>query len=284
MVSHITTGTCVAYQDIYPRLMLQMYRTADANGIVSQSDAYREMRRQLFRLTEVYSRHRDGCSKKQQICVKDLRRVHFDKLDENLSQWVFGELHYLESWRPNADFFALRDLETDCLLAACAVSELRWAEVAALLFGKYDAERNSILDLSRVYAFPWAPRNVISKLLSYVSKYARDSYGADFLTSVVDHNLGFSGASYRASNWVATGFLERTPYRYVDHRFRTAGQLLAEFGSMDGLSLKNGLGDRFEQSKCKLQDVGVFSLPLKSGGRWKLGEAAGSDFGSASIS
>lgn len=77
-------------------------------------------------------------------------------------------------------------------------------------------EKEKVLQISRIYAFQWAPRNIISFLLGRVSRWVKQNLPriSIFLT-YVNPNIGFSGSSYRASNW--DFFLQKEPvYSYLN--------------------------------------------------------------------
>jgi hypothetical protein len=70
------------------------------------------------------------------------------------------------------------------------------------LHRQFGIPRERAWDVSRVYSVDVAPANAISFLLSKVRKYLRsDVLPVDLLVAAVDPNFGFTGCSYRASNW-----------------------------------------------------------------------------------
>jgi hypothetical protein len=78
--------------------------------------------------------------------------------------------------------------------------------------------------LSRVYCFEHAPRNCISYLLGRISNWLRGNLpDVRILFTYVNPNLGFSGVSYRASNWKEVGE-KAISYRYLGENYASARQ------------------------------------------------------------
>jgi hypothetical protein len=87
--------------------------------------------------------------------------------------------------------------------------------------------RKRCLVLSRLFAFDWAPRNTISFLLGQMSRWAAsEAPEVDWLLTYLNPNLGFTGASYQASNWSL--ILEMAVrYAYLDDDYITFRALMA---------------------------------------------------------
>jgi hypothetical protein len=120
-------------------------------------------------------------------------------------------------------------------------------------------ERSRVL--SRVFAFPHVPPNAISTLLSRIARKQK-LLGVDLLLTYVNPNVGFTGASYRASNWTLIGGEPIHAYCYVDERYITNRELDRKFGSHDPARLSYLLGPRFASSVMVLSPLLVFARRL----------------------
>jgi hypothetical protein len=56
--------------------------------------------------------------------------------------------------------------------------------------------------------------------------------------------------------------VEHLPYRYVDKRYRTAGQLFEQYRTMESAVLAEKLGQSFQQSRGPLRRSLVFGTAL----------------------
>jgi hypothetical protein len=105
-----------------------------------------------------------------------------------------------------------------------------------------------------------APPNAISFLLARVRTWFRlYEHGVQLLTTAVDPNLGFRGASYKAANWQTWMTIQARPYLYHGSQYVTPRQLRARFGtsSVDELRVLCP-NERFTQSRLRLQDSQIF--------------------------
>ena len=90
-----------------------------------------------------------------------------------------------------------------------------------------------------MYSVDGAPRNAISLLLSKVRTYLRRNFpSADLLVTAVDPNLGFTGSSYRASNWQQWMTVKARPYFYENGRYVTPRQLRERYGTASLIELE----------------------------------------------
>ncbi len=82
---------------------------------------------------------------------------------------------------------------------------------------------------------------------------------ADLLTTAVDPNLGFTGASYRAANWQRWISVQPRPYLYLDYRYVSPRQLRERFGTANLTELRAAFpGHRFDASRARLRDSLIF--------------------------
>ena len=155
-----------------------------------------------------------------------LRELDFEVVDPSRALPLLTSLHYLRSARRDSLYFALVDPISRLPLSLCSVSPFEWKRVESRISAHFAIQCGRVWDLSRVYSVDSAPANAISSLLSKVRAYFRRNFpSADLLVTVVDPNLGFTGSSYRASNWQQWMTVRARPYLYEDGRHVTPRQL-----------------------------------------------------------
>jgi hypothetical protein len=109
-------------------------------------------------------------------------------------------------------------------MASATVSPLDVNHLRARIKSGADSGQGSIL--SRVFVFPWAPRNTISCLLGWIAKQMRSGHtDRRAMFTYVNPNLGFRAASYRAANWRQDG-TQAVVYRYIEGNYVTARESL----------------------------------------------------------
>lgn len=150
-----------------------------------------------------------------------LHDLVIDVVDTIDAEPILGTFHYLQSFR--GDSVTIGATYKNRIVALCSISPLDLPCVAERLPVGGAAE---IAVVSRVFAFDWAPRNIISYLLARVEK-ASVVRGNEvrILVTYLNPNLGFSGASYRAANWVPLGREMGTRYAYLDAQYITDRQV-----------------------------------------------------------
>jgi hypothetical protein len=204
------------------RVLLHLPRVASHNGWVTRWQAQRELRISASRLrgdTRAVSNH---------LPVKkfSLRELAFEVIDPSRALPLLTSLHYLRSARQDSLYFALLDPTDRLPVSLCSVSPLEWKRVSNQLQAQFAIRQGSAWDVSRVYSVDSAPANAISLLLSKVRLYFRRNFpSADLLVTVVDPNLGFTGSSYRASNWQQWMTVKARPYLYEYDQHVTPRQL-----------------------------------------------------------
>ena len=130
---------------------------------------------------------------------------------------VVEQFHYLRSARRGSAIVAAR--HEGRIAALCSLSSLDLPHIAERLPLDDPAEAAVV---SRVFAFDWAPRNVISYLLARAEAiWTADAPSLRMLVTYLNPNMGFTGASYRAANWVPLGTEAGTRYAYLDGRYIT---------------------------------------------------------------
>jgi hypothetical protein len=120
--------------------------------------------------------------------------------------------------------------------------------------------------LARVYAFDWAPANTLSFLMSQLMRsLRRRSDPPRMILTYLNPNVGFTGASYRAANWVLWGHEADTRYAYLDGRYVTDRELTRRFGSAEPSVLDSHLSGRIAFSRMALSPLDVYAYPIDTG-------------------
>jgi len=154
-------------------------------------------------------------------------------------------------------------------VAIASVNPLTWDLVGRAVEKRFGVPRRRIWDVSRVYAFDIAPANSISLLLSKVrAALRRQPPGEvgeqiDLLLTAVDPNLGFSGASYRASNWQQWMSVQARPYLYENQQYVSPRQLREAHQTANLESLCSQQPGVFQRSWTPLCDSLIFACSLR---------------------
>jgi hypothetical protein len=185
------------------------------------------------------------------------RDFSFGPITEQESRLVLERLHYLYSARTSSRHLGLRTRSENQLAALLTLSSLDLPDVARLL--PQDVPPSSVLVVSRVYVFPWAPYNTVSYLLGRTSRWlTTEMPRIQALVTYVNPNMGFTGVSYRAANWVPFAHEVGTRYSYVDGWYVTDRALAVRFGTSDPTRLGSLLGSRFQVTRIPLQPLSLY--------------------------
>ncbi|WP_371401767.1 hypothetical protein OHA10_28090 [Kribbella sp. NBC_00662] len=176
---------------------------------------------------------------------------------------VFNSMHYLRNARRGSLNFALVDKQTGTPVTMCSASPLEWRRVADVLRSQFDVPRAAAWDLSRVYSFDGAPANAVSHLLAQVRKYFRQQGDVELLTTVVDPNLGFTGVSYRASNWQQWMTVRARPYLYYKGKYMSLREMWAEFPSVRRIDDLCAVDRKATRSQVELKDSLIFCCRIR---------------------
>lgn len=244
------------------KLLLHLPRIATDDGTVSVSAAISEARRlgALIPHSESWgSRPRTGSH------VRHSLRLQVDLIDESDARSILTNFHYLGSHRHSSTYYAARAKEAERPIALVVCSPFDLQGVRKLL--PYSDDTGRIRTVSRVFCFDNAPRNTISYVLSQVAKRERNEHGTEVLTTYINPNLGFNGASYRASGWDPIGSEPGTTYRYLDKSYVTDRWLKDQFGTVDDVVLSAAFRARYKRSQMHLASLIVFARPLTPSAR-----------------
>lgn len=194
-----------------------------------------------------------------------LEDLKFSKIDNKIGEDLHQRHHYLGSPRFNSDHFALIDpLGNVNTLITFSDFDLNSIEP----FLPTGVAVENIRVLSRGFAFENSPPNNMSYLLKRVVSYYlnRSDLRIQLFLTYLNTNLGFSGSSYRASNWLRFGYEYDTNYKYLDgeyvtDRFLRKKAISLGFGSIDRLNYKI--------SQIPLKPLEVYVYFLEKGERKK---------------
>jgi hypothetical protein len=246
----------VDQRDLRVRALLQLPRVASATGLVTTGQIEGELKygaRQLAKDMDAAT----SWVPQEKFALHELRFT--DSVDAVAAGKIFDHLHYLRNVRPGCEYFALVDPEQGLPVTICAVAPLEWKRVASWVRAQFDVPPARVRDVARVFSCSTAPANAVSYLLARVRASLARRGAADLLTTAVDPNLGFTGASYRAANWQRWISIQPRPYLYLDRRYVSPRQLREQFGTANLAELRtDNPGHRFETSRARLADSLIF--------------------------
>jgi hypothetical protein len=191
------------------------------------------------------------------------------RLSSETGCFISSAVHYLQSARPQACHFGLQDTQSNRLMVYASVNTLDW-DVLVDAMREIGGDNTEQLSLSRIYVSSMAPRNTISHMLAMlVREYSENGHKA-MISTIVDPNLGFQGASYLASNWSKPFSVPHLGYLYIDGHFCTRRELIRIFGSDNPNDLANLLGPRLQMSGPLKSDTLVFATATNRNLRFAL--------------
>ena len=195
-----------------------------------------------------------------------LSDLDFEEIDSSRAVPLLTSLHYLRSARQGSLYFGLVDPIKRLPVTLCSVSHLEWKRLASKLSAHFAISQGGVLEVSRVYSTDGAPPNAISSLLSRVrADFRRSITSADLLLTVVDPNLGFTGSSYRASNWQQWMTVKARPYIYENGHYVSPRQLRERFDTASLATLEAEYPGRFEHSRARLLDSMIYCSKVSGG-------------------
>jgi hypothetical protein len=198
---------------------------------------------------------------KQSIALNDL---DFVSLDADIAKIYHESLHYVGSYRPGLHF-ALRDRKSGRIVCVGSIAnfDLKHAEEKIVQY----VDPQSVLVLSRFFAFRWAPKNVFSYFHGRLRLHLLNEYNTKLLFSFINPNLGFNASSHRGAHWTVFAREAGTRYMYLDGRYRTMRFFVRNYGMSDPAKLKEMHGSSFVVSKMDLHPMELFAIPLQRRGR-----------------
>ncbi len=137
--------------------------------------------------------------------------LHFALCGDQVARVIHERFHYIGSFREGRHLGLFPSEGGDVPLALLTVSPMD-IRILDRLYPTAE-DRRRVLVVSRLFAFDWAPRNSVSYLMGQTFRWIHAELPfVDTLLTYLNPNLGFTGASYQASNW--SKFVE-VPARYA---------------------------------------------------------------------
>jgi hypothetical protein len=238
------------------RTLLHLPRVAGYSGLMPRRQVNAELARAARQLAEDVRATTDLVPRG----IFELRDLRFAQIPAKTAEPIISSRHYLRSARPDSLCFALLDPVQHLPVSICSVSQMQWRRVASQINVQFGVPRERIWDVSRVYSCDSAPPNAISYLFARVRTALRSrDVGVELLTTAVDPNLGFTGASYRAANWQQWITIQARPYLYHNRVYASPRQLRQRFGTSAIAELQERYPhESFEQSRTRLLDSLIF--------------------------
>jgi hypothetical protein len=192
-----------------------------------------------------------------------LAQLELAIVPDSIAQSIHECFHYIMSYRAGSIHLGL--------FAADQI--VPWTLISLSPFDLYnlvpDYPREysqSTLVVSRVYAFPGAPRNAISFTLARIRRWLSvNRPEIRYFVTYLNPNLGFKGASYEADNWHLLGYEDHTRYAYLDGNYITDRRVLQLFGRTPDEILNDRLHLGVSLSTWTLQPLRLFFRKLEEG-------------------
>lgn len=211
------------------------------------------------RLAKKYSKYRHLLNEPE-ITLEAPQQTEFGRVPEEQAKVIHETFHYIGSFRENSLHFGLYTDKPRQLAALLSFSPYDLHNMTQRLPDEIRPEE--VMVLSRGFAFCWAPKNWMSFLAAQVVDWFKQ-YKPEtkmFLT-YVNPNLGFTGAAYRASNWVKFGEELGTTYAYQDGKYITDRELLHSSRTGDPIVLNKK--SAITESQLNLAPLLVYSYFIK---------------------
>jgi len=253
IVAEVAAGVGVPARPLEMQALLHLPRLADRDGLIPVEDCISE----IHRVVDLVPASSEWVRKSP---PDPAAARSFDLLDGELAKYILERFHYLRSFRTESVHYGLwiGGGELPYAIASTSINDVQ--ALQAIVAGD-DIEPGRSRVVSRVFAFPGAPRNAISGLLGYVARRERQSSAAALLT-YVNPNLGFTGVSYRASGWSVVG-TDVCRYHYFDGQYTTDRTLVRAYGTSDEEDLGRRFGGRFQRSRMALAPLVVYGRNLQ---------------------
>lgn len=203
-----SAGDIPSTRDLRLQALLHLPRIADSDGTVDLDAAIAEIERlhelRAGELAPLRSLARPPAKQ------PTLAELDVSLLEAREARPILDHFHYLRSYRE--DSLTVGALYRGRVAAICSISPL---DLPLLTDPLPTVGRQEVMVISRVFAFDWAPRNVVSYLLARAEKTRAVSERGRLLLTYLNPNLGFAGASYKAANWLPYGREKGTRYAYL---------------------------------------------------------------------
>lgn len=164
---------------------------------------------------------------------------------------ILERFHYLRSFRKNSAHYALKT-SNGRVVALATISSFDLPHILNELKNvDADISPQNILVVSRIYAFRFAPHNSISYLLGKVISEIKLKYPEVCgVMTYLNPNLGFTGTTYKASNWKLCMQEKANGYIYLDKNYITQRR----FEELNG----NRMSIKVIKSRMPLQPLDIY--------------------------
>lgn len=194
----------------------------------------------------------------------DAYNLKLEEIDESLARTISEKFHYIGSFRQRTKHLGLNlytELGKKRLMGMISLSPFDLHHCLSELPPEVTAD--TVLVLSRVFAFAWTPRNTVSYMIGRGFKWImRNLPHIRMLVTYLNPNVGFTGTTYEATNWVLFGLETNTRYLYLDGNYVTDRFLQETCGSCAISELKRILGNRISVSIQPLLPLRLYAYFL----------------------
>jgi hypothetical protein len=222
-VQHVAFATGIGDRDLEKQLLLHLPRfslaeLAEPGRIRAEAERLAE---RALRLRAPFAHWADQA----RIPTFQKAAVQAAPCSDDLARVIHERFHYLGSFRAGHHLALFAAKTGGVPMALVTLSPMDISHLRPLYPTARDLSKVRVV--SRLFAFDWAPRNSVSYLLGQASKWIRDRWPeVGTLLTYVNPNLGFTGASYEASNW--SEFVEvPARYAYLDGNYITFRNLMS---------------------------------------------------------
>ena len=195
----ILRSALVSDRDLIRQLLLHLPRFS-SEALKELSTIECEAKRLADKIESRRTEHRawQYRPKIEKLSKKDLV---LQECDPEIARIIHERFHYIGSYHEGIVHLGLfLRREQSCPIALASLAPMDILRLDHLFPSQ--TEKKKALVISRVFAFDWAPKNTISHLLSLVSSWiGRNLSEVQSLFTFLNPNLGFSGSSFKASNW-----------------------------------------------------------------------------------
>lgn len=260
IVTDVSNDYKINSRDLKLRLLLYMPRLFQDEFLPSVQEFTNECNRLGAYIKGLISPYIEWANPPSDIPQSPLE-ARFSQISENEAFIIHKHFHYLASFRKESIHLGLRTLPDDRLIALASLSQFDLSQILDNM--PQGVDQSQVMVLSRVFAFGWAPKNTISHLLHHVYQWvAQERSEIRMLITYLNPNLGLTGASYKASNWIQFGQECCTRYVYIDGYYITDRELIQRYGTADVFSLKNRLGSSLEYTTLELTPLLLFAYMI----------------------
>jgi hypothetical protein len=240
------------------QLFLHLPRLVTAHDFPGECDIQREMLAVSDFLEQRQRPYAQWMTQPERpIALGDLE---FVSLDPDIAKIYHESFHYIGSYRPG-QHFAFRDKNSGRIVCIGSVAsfDLQHAEEKIAP----DVDPQSVLMLSRFFAFRWAPQNTFSHFHGKLRLQLIREFDTKLMFSFINPNLGFDGRSHKGAHWTLFAREEGAQYMYLNGRYRTMRFFVENYGTSDPNKLEKKLGRSFKVSTMALRPVDILAIPLQ---------------------